>query len=113
MQKGRIECVGVSFREEPPSDMRELRCEEKYCRLIGRARGEAPFYLIPESISCPLARFHLGIGSVDMGEMAGILVGWGDAADVPTGRAYLEGAPRLAGVAGGIAFFRPGRVRAV
>jgi len=83
------EVIGISFVNHPPPGIARLDTRDKHCRFIGRGRREA-FYIRSEDISCPLARFYLGIGRTDREEMARILVGWGDAGDVSIARAYLE-----------------------
>ncbi|MDP8213849.1 MAG: DUF169 domain-containing protein [Candidatus Euphemobacter frigidus] len=81
--------VGITFTDQPPPGIVYLNIRDKHCRFIGRARREA-FYIRAEDISCPLARFYLGIGRTKLKELARTLVGWGDAADLAAGLAYLK-----------------------
>ncbi|MEA1928241.1 MAG: DUF169 domain-containing protein, partial [Candidatus Auribacterota bacterium] len=73
----------------PPVGIPWLDTRDEHCRFIGRARKGA-FYISSENVSCPLARFYLGIGRTDREKLARILVSWGDADNYSAGRAYLE-----------------------
>jgi len=89
--------VGVAFCDGAPEDLKELDAQDKYCGFIGRARKGTSFCVPGENISCPLARFHLGIEDPDLPDLARILVGWTDAVDVNTGITFLNNAFRLPG----------------
>lgn len=89
--------IGVAFSDAVPAGLQELQITDKYCRLIGRARKGRSFCAAYERISCPLARFHLGIETPDVHDLARTLVGWSDAVDERTGVVFLENAPRLDG----------------
>jgi len=82
--------VCVSFREAAPARIGQLSEKDKHCRFIGRARQGEPFYIPAENINCPLARYYLAIGRTDLKDLAEILVGWSDAADVDTGLKFLK-----------------------
>ncbi|MFW5915645.1 MAG: DUF169 domain-containing protein [Planctomycetota bacterium] len=89
--------IGATFTDNAPAGLKELNAQDKYCRFIGRAREGNSFCVRAGRISCPLARFHLGIGQPSVAELARTLVGWSDAADEDTGVVFLENAPRLPG----------------
>jgi len=59
------------------------------------ARETAPFYIPAQNITCPLARFHLGIDNPDVRDLARILVGWTDAVNEQIGTKFLTSAYRL------------------
>ncbi|MEA1927622.1 MAG: hypothetical protein U9N73_05400, partial [Candidatus Auribacterota bacterium] len=67
------EIIGISFMEDPPAGIPRLDTRDEHCRFIGRARKGA-FYISSENVSCPLARFYLGIGRTDREKLARILV---------------------------------------
>ncbi|MBS3762154.1 MAG: DUF169 domain-containing protein [Planctomycetes bacterium] len=90
-----LNLTGVAFCEDAPPELEELKTSDKYCRFIGRARKGASFCVKGTNISCPLARFHLGIDDPDLADLARTLVGWSDAVDVETGITFLENATRL------------------
>lgn len=97
--------VGISFREEKPSGILRLSSNDKHCHFIGKAkRGEA-FYISAENISCPLARFYLGIGLKDLKELSRTLVSWNDAIDEKVGLSYLSFAIRFKKSKGYIIYF--------
>jgi len=83
------ELIGISFVDQPPPGIDRLDIRDEHCRFIGRARKGA-FSVPSENISCPLARFYLGIGKTDRDELARTLVRWGDAVDISVGRDYLK-----------------------
>jgi len=72
-----------------------LTTKDKHCHFIGRARQGEPFYIPAENISCPLARFHLGIENIDLESLARTLVSWTDAVDQNTGLKFLRSAHRM------------------
>ena len=87
--------MGISLCRTAPAGLQQLTVEDKHCHFIGRARKSGPFYISMQNISCPLARFHLGIGKPDLKNLPGILVGWGDAADQETALSILNSACRI------------------
>jgi len=92
MNRTRRNLIGISFHRAAPTAVRQLTTNDKHCHFIGRARQGGPFYIPAENISCPLARFHLGIEKTDLRVLAGTLVSWGDAADQDTGLKFLRSA---------------------
>lgn len=87
--------VGISFHQAVPTGLQQLTAKDEHCRFIGRARQGRPFYIPAENISCPLARFHLGIGKPDLKGLARTLVAWADAVDQQTGLKFLKSAYRV------------------
>lgn len=92
MNRTRRNLIGISFHQAAPTAVRQLTRKDKHCHFIGRARQGEPFYIPAESISCPLARFHLGIENIDLKNLAEILVSWTDAVDQNTGLKFLRSA---------------------
>jgi uncharacterized protein (DUF169 family) len=65
---------------------------------VGYAREGRAFYAQNEDISCPLARFNLGLDQVTperLGELAKTLVGWSDAKNEEIALRYLKSATTL------------------
>jgi uncharacterized protein (DUF169 family) len=87
--------IGMSFHQAIPTAVHKLTTNDKHCHFIGRAREGESFYIPAENISCPLARFHLGIGKPDTKKLAQTLVGWSDAMDQETGLKFLNSAYRM------------------
>jgi len=105
MNRVRKNLIGISFCRAAPARLRQLKTEDKYCRFIGRARGCEPFYVPAENISCPLARFHLGIEKPELKSLAKTLVRWTDAVDEDTGLKFLKSAYQLNQLYKYIAYF--------
>ena len=105
MNRTRRNLIGISFHQAAPTAVRQLTRNDKHCHFIGRARQGEPFYIPAESISCPLARFHLGIENIDLKNLAEILVSWTDAVDQNTGLKFLRSAYRMSQPYKYIAYF--------
>ncbi len=95
MNRTRRNLIGISFHQTAPTAAHKLTTNDKHCHFIGRARRGESFYIPAENISCPLARFHLGIEKPDLKSLAGTLVGWTDAVDQDTGLKFLKSAYRM------------------
>jgi uncharacterized protein (DUF169 family) len=95
MNRTRRNLIGISFHQAAPTAVRQLTTTDKHCHFIGRARQSEPFYIPVENISCPLARFHLGIEKPNLKSLAQTLVGWTDAVDQETGLKFLKSAYRM------------------
>lgn len=95
MNYTRRNLIGISFLQNPPTSLRQLPTKDKHCHFIGRARESEPFYIPAEKISCPLAKFHLGIEKTDLKSLAETLVSWTDAVDQKTGLKFLNSAYRM------------------
>ncbi len=95
MSRTRRNLIGISFHQTIPTAVHKLTTSDKHCHFIGRARESEPFYIPAENISCPLARFHLGIEKPDLKSLAQTLVGWTDAVDQETGLKFLNSAYRM------------------
>ncbi len=105
MNHTRRNLIGISFHQTAPTAVRQLTTKDKHCHFIGRARQNEPFYVPAENISCPLARFHLGIERPDLKGLADTLVGWTDAVNQDTGLKFLKSAHRMNRLFKYIAYF--------
>jgi uncharacterized protein (DUF169 family) len=92
MDRTRINLIGISFHQVTPTAVHQLTTTDKHCHFISRARQSEPFYIPAGNISCPLARFHLGIDKPYLKSLAETLVSWSDAVDQDTGLKYLKSA---------------------
>ncbi len=92
MTRTRRNLIGISFHQTIPKAVHKLTTNDKHCHFIGRAREGESFYIPAENISCPLARFHLGIEKPDLKNLAQTLIGWTDAVDQETGLKFLKSA---------------------
>ena len=97
--------MGLSLRIEKPVGISWVRQSDKHCHFIRRAREGNSFYIQGEDISCPLARFYLGVENSDLKALARILVGWDDSHDEATALRYLKSAHHLKTYPEYIAYF--------
>jgi len=75
-----------------PRDIRRVSFKDKHCHFISHARTGDIFYAKGEDISCPLARFYLGLEDSNLEKLAGILVNWNDAINKKVALLYLKSA---------------------
>ena len=87
--------IGIAFSKNKPDKIGKVNYSDKYCRFIGSVRKGESFYISENKISCPLARYHLGIYRKEIDDLAQTLVGWSDAIDQKTGIKYLKEASLL------------------
>ena len=97
--------VGIGFKEEKPSGISRLSSNDKHCHFIGKAKRGGAFYVSTENISCPLARFYLGIELKDLKDLSRTLVSWNDAIDEKVGLNYLNSARCIKKSKGYIIYF--------
>ncbi len=97
--------MGLSLTVKEPVGISCLEKSDKHCHFISRAREGDSFYIRREAISCPLARFYLGIENPNVKSLAKTLVGWDDSHDEDTAVRYLKSAPRLENCPGYIVYF--------
>jgi len=87
----------MRIAEDRPRGIDRTRKRGTHCSFVGRALSGDTFYAENSDVTCPLAQYNLGLvdpGKVNLGNLARILVGWGDAVNVSTGIRYLKGRPR-------------------
>ena len=90
--------IGIKITKDKPVDLNRTKGALKHCSAVGLARTGEEFYIQNNDISCPLARYNLGLEEPDnkfMHELAKILVGWGDAKSEDIGLKYLQSRPKL------------------
>lgn len=85
--------IGIKITEEEPDKISCIDDEARFCEFVGRAREGKSFYLTVDNISCPLARYNLGLEKHDnqkLEKLARILVSWGDAGNRKKALKYLQ-----------------------
>jgi len=90
--------IGIKITMDKPVNINRAKTALKHCSFVGLARGGDRFYVQNNDISCPLARYNLGLEKPDdrfMQELAGTLVGWGDARTEEIGIKYLQSRTNL------------------
>ncbi|MEW6681066.1 MAG: DUF169 domain-containing protein [bacterium] len=97
--------IGIKFIQDVPQNIPKLSYSDKHCHFIGKVRDNKAFYIQKDNISCPLARFYLGIEAIDIKELSDILVGWNDAINKEIGINYLREAIRIKNVKDYIIYF--------
>ncbi|MDP6379737.1 MAG: DUF169 domain-containing protein [Phycisphaerae bacterium] len=104
-EKDLANSIGVSFLKTRPAGMPERSARQRYCEFLGMARRGKSFCVPAESVTCPFARYYLGIAEADVKDLVEMMLSWGDVADRESGLRFLESMPRLEGAYRYIAFF--------
>ena len=90
--------IGIAISPTKPQGLARVTRSDSHCALVGLAREGRSFYARNEDISCPLARFNLGLEEMKgerLRELARILVSWGDAESEEIAMEYLKSAITL------------------
>ncbi len=85
--------IGIKITTEKPDNIPRTTSPREYCSFIGIARTGLKFYTESFDISCPLARYNLGINQLDKAKKDSLLrylIGWGDAKTEEIGIKYIE-----------------------
>ncbi len=93
-----LNTIGIKITKDRPVNLNLTKIALKHCSAVGLARTGERFYAQNNDISCPLARYNLGLQKPDnkfMHELARILVGWDDANTQEIGLKYLHSRPKL------------------
>jgi len=88
-----INKIGIKIVKDKPENLKRTKQAMEHCALAGLARDKKAFYAQNEDISCPLARYNLGLAEYndeDLRALARILVGWDDAKTEEIGIKYLK-----------------------
>lgn len=88
-----INLIGIKITNEKPTDLPRATSPHEYCHFIGMARTDMRFFTENEDISCPLARYNLGLHVLDDNQKDALvryLIGWGDAKTKEIGLKYIE-----------------------
>lgn len=90
--------VGIAVSNTRPSGIPRVKRADKHCLFVGQARDGHMFYAQNDDISCPLARFNLGLDAKSdksLLALAKTLVEWGDAKSEEVALYYLNSALTL------------------
>ena len=90
--------IGIKITKALPANLTRAKSPLKHCSAVGLARTGERFYAQNNDISCPLARYNLGLEEPNdkfIHELARILIGWGDANSEEIGLKYLQSRPKL------------------
>lgn len=90
--------IGITLFNAAPVGVPRVTAPDRHCGLVGLAREGKTFYARDEDISCPLARFNLGLGpktEENLAELAQTLVSWNDAENKEVALRYLKSATTL------------------
>ena len=93
-----VDEVGLVISATKPVGLSRITSPERHCSFVGFAREGRTFYAQNEDISCPLARFNLGLDQMTpekLGELARTLVSWSDAQNEEIALRYLKSATTL------------------
>jgi len=72
--------IGIRIVDEIPHGVGRTRAPRTHCEFVGLARKGRKFYADACDISCPLARYYLGLDPPNeetMEKLKHTLVGWG------------------------------------
>ena len=90
--------IGIAIVKKEPVGIERVKSPDKHCHFVGQAREGAILYARNEDISCPLARFYLGLEKKNLKdlsrtlvkELSQTLVNWDDAIDEKVALSYLN-----------------------
>jgi len=90
--------IGIAISNARPSGIPRVKRADKHCFFVGQARDGHMFYAQSDDVSCPLARFNLGLDAKsdkNLLALARTLVDWGDAKTEEIALRYLNSAHTL------------------
>lgn len=93
-----VDKIGIGISNTRPAGIPRVKKADKHCSFVGQAREGHLFYAQNDDISCPLARFNLGLdakSNENLLSLARILVDWGDAKSEEAALRYLNSAQTL------------------
>jgi len=93
------EFIGITLSETAPTGLYRQSSRGRHCEFAGKARKGKAFLVVSTSISCPLARYYLGLDPPEgetMEQLIRALMAWKDAKDRETAGRFLESLPVLA-----------------
>ncbi len=93
-----IDAVGIAVLDHLPLGVDHVLSPGRHCTFVGQARQGQVAWASDEDITCPLARFNLGLDAPDpetVARLSRTLVEWKCAKDVETGGRLLSQFARL------------------
>ena len=86
--------LGIAILDHLPLGVEHISTPGRHCTFVGQARQGELLWAAGMEITCPLARFNLGLDPPNqetIEALAGVIVDWGDAKDLETARRFIEG----------------------
>ena len=86
--------LGIAILDHLPLGVEHVSAPGRHCTFVGQARQGELVWAAGMEITCPLARFNLGLDPPNqeaIEALAGVIVDWGDARDLETARRFIEG----------------------
>ncbi len=93
-----IDTVGIAVLDHLPLGVDHVPSPGRHCTFVGQARQGLAVWASDEDITCPLARFNLGLDAPDpetVARLSKTLVEWRCAKDAETGARLLSQLVRL------------------
>lgn len=87
--------LGIAFLDEPYASVKMTRHRRPHCTFMGRALAGQPVQVERASVSCPLARYYLGLDEDNIDAVVAYLLKSGYAGDEELARLYLSSGWRL------------------
>jgi uncharacterized protein (DUF169 family) len=90
----KIDTVGIAILDHLPLGVDHVTEPGQHCTFFGRAREGHAMWAAGDDITCPLARFNLGIDPPNeetIAHLAETIVSWGAAKDGVTARRFIAG----------------------
>lgn len=90
--------IGIRITEKEPQHLSRKKDSRRYCSYVGEARKNNSFYITNKDISCPLARYNLGLEKYNQEkiyDLAETLVNWNDADSKKKAFNYLKSTSTL------------------
>lgn len=87
-----VNTVGIAVLDHLPLGVDHVDASGRHCTFVGEARQGKIIWAGGEDITCPLARFNLGIDTPDeqtIDALASTLVSWGEAMDTEVARQFI------------------------
>lgn len=88
-----IDTLGIAILDHLPLGVEHINTPGRHCTFVGQAREGKLQWAAGIEITCPLARFNLGLDTSDrqtIETLAGVIVGWNAAKDLETARHFIE-----------------------
>ncbi len=91
----RLRMLGIAFLEEPHSGVELTQRKRTHCAFMGQALAGEPVQIERATVSCPLARYYLGLDEGNIDGVIDFLMKTGDAEDEELARLYLSSGWRM------------------
>jgi len=98
--------LGITFLDEPHPGVRLTRVGRKHCRFMSDALRGGPVQIERRTISCPIARYYLGVDESTIDDAVAHLLASGDVEDEEVARLYMSSGWRMTGKGPYLLYFR-------